>query len=595
MPAHRPRQSPARRAIKVLPVLLCALPTCARHAAPPGTAPTPPAHAELTGAGSPADFTLEGPLEFVARPTTPPITPIDLMSRLYIFADDSMMGRREGTEGAEKATAYLEHEVRRMGLVPAGDNGSFFQDIHYVTTVADVRSTIVVDNEVLVLGRDFAPMLRAGARAVRGEFQVIYGGSTTDSIPRISSAQASGKLVMLSQPAGGRGGRGGGRGGRGAIAALAPGSPLLGAAAIVIAGGETLPSAARSNTALHPDSAEMETLGPERITVTSAVAEKLLGADPATVPPGTLGRTARTIVLFGETHLPSRNVVALLRGLDPALRDEYVAIGAHSDHIGLATPVDHDSLRAYNKVIRPRGLNDPARQPTPDEWTRIRAIRDSSSQLHPARRDSINNGADDNGSGSVVLLEIAESLARESAKPRRSILFVWHAGEETGLLGSAYFTDHPTVPRDSIVAQLNMDMIGRGRASDHEGGGPEYLRVIGSRRLSTELGDLAERVNTEGRHGFVFDYSYDAPGHPMNSYCRSDHYNYARYGIPIVYMGTGVEADYHMVTDEPQYIDYMNMARRAVFVRDLALAVGNLDHRPVVDHPKPDPKATCRQ
>src|SRR5437764_6688875 len=130
-------------------------------------------------------------------------------------------------------------------------------------------------------------------------------------------------------------------------------------------------------------------------------------------------------------------------------------------------------------------------------------IRDSFARLHPARRDSINNRADDDGSRAMVLLEIAESMAH-GARPKRSVLFVWHAAEEDGLLGSRYFTDHPTVARDSIVAQLNTDMIGRGRPTDHEGGGPSYLRMIGSRRLSTELGDIGERVNAEGRHRFGF-------------------------------------------------------------------------------------------
>src|SRR5205085_10138634 len=117
------------------------------------------------------------------------------------------------------------------------------------------------------------------------------------------------------------------------------------------------------------------------------------------------------------------------------------------------------------------------------------------------RLDSISNGADDDGSGSVTVLEIAQKLAAMPVKPKRSIVFVWHVGEEKGLLGSAYFTDHPTVPRDSIVAQLNMDMIGRGDAWDITGqtregeplhGNPDYLQIVGSRRLSTELGDLIE-------------------------------------------------------------------------------------------------------
>src|SRR5204863_6539498 len=169
------------------------------------------------------------------------------------------------------------------------------------------------------------------------------------------------------------------------------------------------------------------------------------------------------------------------------------------------------------------------------QLSRIRAVLDSLRHVNRPRLDSIYNGADDDGSGSVAELEIAESLA-SAPRPRRSILFVWHTGEEAGLLGSSWFTDHPTVPRDSIVAQLNMDMVGRGAASDETGrtkdgapllGGPRYLQLVGSRRLSTELGDLVEAVNRAGRHGLAFDYAIDADGHPSNIYCRSDHYEYA--------------------------------------------------------------------
>jgi Zn-dependent M28 family amino/carboxypeptidase len=211
------------------------------------------------------------------------------------------------------------------------------------------------------------------------------------------------------------------------------------------------------------------------------------------------------------------------------------------------------------------------------------------------RFDSVFNGADDDGSGSVALLEIAEALARSPDRPKRSILFVWHTAEELGLLGSDYFTRHPTVPRDSIVAQLNMDMIGRGDSADIAGGGPQYLQLVGSRRLSTELGDLVERVNAEGRHGFTFDYSWDANGHPANIYCRSDHYMYARFGIPVTFFTTGEHLDYHQLTDEAEYIDYDKLARVAGLVGDVARHVADLDHRPVVDKPKPDPEGKCKQ
>jgi Zn-dependent M28 family amino/carboxypeptidase len=201
------------------------------------------------------------------------------------------------------------------------------------------------------------------------------------------------------------------------------------------------------------------------------------------------------------------------------------------------------------------------------------------------------------------MLEIAEAMSRGSQRPKRSILFVWHTAEEKGLYGSQWFTDHPTVPRDSIVAQLNMDMVGRGRRSDHERGGPNALGLVGSRRLSTELGDLIERVNNDRAPAgsttfdppFQIDYSYDANGHPDNVYCRSDHYMYARYGIPIAFFSTGIHRDYHMVTDEPQYVDYYRMTRVAGFIRDVAREVADLDHRPVVDKPRMDPKGPCQQ
>jgi hypothetical protein len=314
--------------------------------------------------------------------------------------------------------------------------------------------------------------------------------------------------------------------------------------------------------------------------------------------PGTEGRTVSGTIRFVDTpaEYPARNVVAILRGGDPALRGQLVAIGAHNDHDGtLPETLDHDSLRAFNRLMRPEGANSTPGEPTAEQAARIRAIVDSVRRERKPRPDSVLNGADDDGSGSVALLEIAEQLAKGPDRPKRSILFVWHTAEEMGLLGSDWFTRHPTVPRDSIVAQLNVDMIGRGTATDRPDAGPAYLQMIGSRRLSTELGDLVDRVNAEGGHGFRFDYQYDADGHPDNYYCRSDHYMYARFGIPIAFFTTGSHQDYHQLTDEPQYIDYDKMARVASLIGDAARAVANLDHRLVVDKPKPDPEGVCRQ
>jgi Zn-dependent M28 family amino/carboxypeptidase len=245
--------------------------------------------------------------------------------------------------------------------------------------------------------------------------------------------------------------------------------------------------------------------------------------------------------------------------------------------------------------MRPRGAEDEPGDPTAAQQARIRVILDSLRAVNPRKVDSVYNGADDDGSGSMAVLEIAESLAAQPTKPKRSVLFVWHTAEEKGLFGSEHFGAHPTVPRDSIVAQVNIDMIGRGRATDLANGGPQYLQLIGSRRLSTQLGDLVERVNRDRGYGFQLDYAYDAVNHPDQYYCRSDHYNYARWGIPVVFFSTGGHRDYHQLTDEPQYLDYDHYARVTTYIRDLVLAVADAPQRLVVDKPKPDPNGQCRQ
>jgi Zn-dependent M28 family amino/carboxypeptidase len=221
-------------------------------------------------------------------------------------------------------------------------------------------------------------------------------------------------------------------------------------------------------------------------------------------------------------------------------------------------------------------------------------------QVRPARADSICNGADDDATGTAAILELAEAIASlssqpEAPSPRRSILFISHAAEEVGLLGSAWFTDHPTVPIDSIVAEIDEDMIGRGTASDLPAGGPTYLEVVGARRLSNEFGDLLEASNRAQKVPFVFNYEFDAPGHPLQYFCRADHYSYARYGIPAVALSRGEHFDYHQVTDEAQYIDYEDMNRVVHLVLDAVVRVANVDHRPALNGPKGDPHARCVQ
>ena len=275
----------------------------------------------------------------------------------------------------------------------------------------------------------------------------------------------------------------------------------------------------------------------------------------------------------------ARNVVAVLRGSDPALRGQYVAIGAHKDHVGFTTnPVDHDSVRAV--YLARNRAQMAGRRPRPEE---LRVNVDSLRRIRPARLDSIFNGADDDASGSMALLEIAEAMVNAPARPRRSILFVWHTGEEDGLLGSAHYTANPTVPLDSIIAQINVDMIGRGTADDVPGGGDDYLIVVGHRRMSRELGDVIDSVNARLERPFLFDLSWDSPDHPEQIYGRSDHANYARAGIPVAFFFTGLHADYHTITDEPQYLDYPHYTRIVRYLNDVVLELANRAQRVRVD------------
>ena len=534
------------------------------------------------------------PLKYRARPTSALITAADLMSRLYVFADDSMQGREAGTGGAMKGTAYIASELRKLGLQPAGDSGTYFQNVPFIARRFSRNTSFSVNGTLMTAFADVValPFRGAAARPLNG-VQAVYGGVYGDTMQAITAAQAAGKLVVITAPNG--------------LGRLAASSPLQQAAGIAIVGGESLSplvvaQGRQPSFGLMP--APDAPAVPVTIVVTKLSAQQMLGGSPDGMAVGKVGNTIVGNLIYDVSPAPTRNVVAILPGSDPALRGEFVAIGAHSDHIGVRTvgAADHDSLHAAN-AQRFMANDNPSGAPlTADQRAardaRLGAIHINVDSLHrsrPARRDSINNGADDDGSGTVTALEVAQAFAKGKVKPKRSLLFVWHTGEEKGLLGSRWFTDNPTVPRDSIVAQINIDMVGRGAATDLPAGSANYLQLVGSRRLSTELGDITEAVNKQEKSPFMLDYAYDANGHSENIYCRSDHYNYARWGIPVVFMTTGLHGDYHQVTDEPQYIDYPHMARIGQFVFSLANRVAGLDHRPTVDKPTPDPAGACKQ
>ena len=530
-----------------------------------------------------------------ASPTSVAIDERDLRQRLFAIADDSMMGRETGSLGAFKAADYAAAEFRRLGLEPAGEHGTYFQTVPFWIAAADPQARLRTGGTALRPDVDFLPSVIAARPVTLDNVPVIYAGSVFDSTRWISRAAATGKAVVLDMPPG-----------------VSPRLTHLTAtrwreaAAVVIVVLDNVGSEATARLREGrpvPDTLRNPDANPT-IWVTRRAATAMLGADPAGLAPGAIGGTLSgsfDIIRTPVPH-PARNVIAVLRGSDAILRGEYVALSAHNDHVGYDHfPVDHDSIRAFNRVIRPMGADSPMRAPTAAEWARIRSILDSLRIVHAPRLDSIRNGADDDGSGMAGLLEIAEAMSRGTRHPKRSLLFINHTAEEAGLVGSRYFTDHPTVPLDSIVAEIDQDMTGRGLPDDFplQGIGaasPQYLEVIGARRLSKEFGDSVEAANARQPQPFIFDYAFDAPGHPLQYYCRADDYSYARYGIPSVGMSRGEHLDYHQVTDEAQYINYPDLVRVTKMVYTAALSLADMSHRPKLDLPKPaDPHGQCRQ
>ena len=574
----------------------------------------------------------EGPRKWAPRPTESAITANDLRTRLYQLADDSMSGRRIGELGNWKGTEYIAREFKRLGLRPAGDNGGYFQELPYGPIGFDsATSRLVAGGLPLSAKTEWIPMAPAPAAGVGGKADLnnvptVFAGRWGDTSVALDPALFRGKVAVFGNAPPGGGGRGaaavlrcdslpnrfgaraaaeneaaiaaaaaassGGRGGRGGRAGGPGGAGgdtravTAGAAALFFVGLDVAPAATVSGIfngrgGMQPAAP----LGnpPGGATISNATAVKLFGKALDQVAVGAIGQpvSASWSYDWHMSRTPARNVVAILSGSNPTLASEYVLVGAHNDHVGtLAAGIDHDSTRAVNWVTRRQGSNDPVCRPTADQQHLIDSLIARARGIRPARRDSVMNGADDDGSGTVVLLEIAEKFASE--KPARSIIFVSHQGEESGLLGSKWFVDHPTIPLGQIVAAHNMDMVGKGRVDYVKFGGPSSVQTLGSRRQSREFGDIIDSVNAQRAETMAIDKTWDVFENPMNRFCRSDQVNYVSKNVPVTYFSTGYAPDYHQATDEPQYIEYDHSARVGRFIHDVMWAIAMRKDRPAI-------------
>jgi hypothetical protein len=574
-----------------------------------------------------------------------------------------MMGRRIGEIGNTKGTEYIAREFKRLGLRPAGENGTYFQTLPWGPTSFDSSTSKLSAGGVsLVATTEWVPTAPNAANGISAlanfsALPTVFAGTWGDTTAVLDPALLRGKVaVFVAMPApaatgggggggrgqnqlrcdsvpdrfgaaaaviadaaaaaargtagvargagpgsagGGAGGRGGGRGGAAGVGARDSRAQGAGAAAVLVIGLESLSAQQlrapfAGSMGLRPANAPNQTAGIPSATISAAAAAKIFGKSVDQLTVGSAGQPVSGAWSYGwrAGAAPSHNVIAILPGSDPARAGEYVLVGAHNDHVGTnATGIDHDSLRAVNIVTRRQGANDPVCRPTEAQQRRIDSLIARARSIRPPRRDSIMNGADDDGSGTVVMLEIAEQFVAE--KPARSIIFISHQGEEAGLRGSRYFVDNPTVPLASIVAAHNMDMVGKGRVDQVKFGGPTSVQILGARRLSREFGDMIDSVNAVRTETMAIDRSWEHPTNPMNRFCRSDQVSYVSKDIPVAYFSLGYSYDYHQLTDEPQYVDYDHAARFGRFVHDIMMAIATRKDKPAIAGPDPT-MPSCR-
>ncbi len=499
-----------------------------------------------------------------------------LSNWLHFIASDAMAGRDTPSQGLDVTAEFLKMKLSRWGFKPAGDNGTYFQKMTLkVESIGPANNSIRIGDESYTLNSDF---LRMGGNGSANAEMVFAGHGwmvRSKNIDAYRGVDVKGKIVVLYDegipsranltptPAGVTSSDLSGTKGTDWADPVTYASQS-GAAGIVLVASPGANSAwGQLRNFFSRGGMYVEGLR-ERpasnlpvVMVSSRVGDTILTGQPAGRESSKAFAIDRTISLAAGVTTETKytqNVVALWEGGDPVLKNEMVAIGAHYDHVGVNPNVPGD--------------------------------------------DKIFNGADDDGSGTVGTLAIAEALAMSKVRPKRSVLLVWHAGEEKGLWGAEYFNKFPTVDIKKVIAQLNIDMIGRSRApgdtneKNKDLTGPNEVYIIGSEMMSSTLGAVTKGTN-DAYEKLQYNLKYDDPKDTNRFFFRSDHYHYAVNGIPVVFWFSGVHEDYHGPGDHADKIDYQKLEKitRTIFLTMWKLA--DLKERPQVDKKLP-PELTRR-
>lgn len=474
------------------------------------------------------------------------ITQKELEEQLYTYASDAFEGRETGTPGQKKAVAYLKSQYEALGVPAAKRDGDYFQKVPLKATKAPTGH-ITINGSTFPIGDDVLTFTKA-----LGQYdEIVYAGYGIEAgdYSDYKNINVKGKLVLLKF-----------------------GEPLNDDGTYRLSGTQEPSAWSDAYGALEKkmDVAEakgakgvlyfdtdyffrykkffnaLKTGWKRRMFVKKERSDPLiflLNTKAATAlkkdieedhQPQTVPTDLAFTVEGGSTAIDSENVIAYIRGSEKP--QEYVVLSAHLDHIGITAD------------------------------------------------GQINNGADDDGSGNVALLEIAEAFTKAAEVgegPKRSVVFLHVTAEEKGLLGSQYYTDYdPVFPLSQTVANLNIDMIGR--IDPDRKGDRNYVYLIGSDKLSTELHQLSEAVNTRYSK-LELDYTYNEDNDPNRFYYRSDHYNFAKHEVPVIFYFNGIHADYHRPSDTPDKINYDLLENRTRLIFHTAWALANRKNRVTVD------------
>ena len=490
------------------------------------------------------------------------ITPSELAGYLYVYADDYMAGRETGQPGQRFAAQFLAGQYQAMGIAPHGSGtspgpyslGRYLQpfdleqkqlrSLHVMATrdgrtlvdatirPGDTASAVLVPAYGVVTDASPARVVYVGYADEAAIADLDLSGAYAVALPGTPDAPTNQRATY------GRAAALGARGVRGVLVPSLTADEMTASAGRAFGGGRlALPAQAGAETPAPRF--------PPIFLTTAATADRMLAGSRRTVAGTNRTPAASTTMLAVDAQqetvmVPTENVVAVVEGSDPVLKDEFVIVSGHLDHIGVDTSLVGDQ---------------------------------------------INNGADDDGTGTVSLLEIAEAFQKakdDGHGPRRSVLFLHVTGEEKGLLGSEYFADRdPLVPLASVAADLNIDMIGR-HDPTYDGAASPYVYILGSELISTDIDAVNTRVNEETNLHIDLSKRFNSADDPNQFFRRSDHWNFGKHGIPFIFYFTGTHEDYHRPGDEAWKIDYDRMAMIARLVFGTAWEIANADARPAV-------------